>query len=54
VGLDVVDGDLRISSNYSSSGLPNATHTESFVALPFTTNSSLAASSSTAVTTAPV
>ena len=36
LGLDIADGDLKISANYSSSGLVNATHAELFVALPST------------------
>lgn len=56
LGLDLADGDLRFSSNYSSPGLANATHTEPFVALPSSTSSSVgsstASSANATVTTA--
>ena len=54
LGLDLADGDLRLYANYSSSGLPNATHTEPFVALPSSTSSAAASSSTVAATSAPV
>jgi hypothetical protein len=44
LGLDLADGDLRFTSNYSSPGLANATHTEPFVALPSSTSSSVGSS----------
>ncbi|KAH7417353.1 carboxypeptidase-like protein S1 [Cadophora sp. MPI-SDFR-AT-0126] len=39
LGLDVADGNLRISANYTTTGTANSTHTESFVALPSTSSS---------------
>jgi hypothetical protein len=53
LGLDLADGDLKLSSNYSSIGGANATHTEPFVALPSTTSSAAASSSSAATTGSP-
>lgn len=52
LGLDVATGNLRFGGNYSTNGLPNATHTESFVALPTSTSSAGSSSSSVLVTTA--
>ncbi|PVH85828.1 peptidase S10, serine carboxypeptidase [Cadophora sp. DSE1049] len=56
LGLDLADGNLRISANYTTTGTANATHTESFVALPSTSSSqasgtSMMNSSAAAVTT---
>lgn len=44
LGLDLADGDLRLTDTYSSPGPANATHTEPFVALPSNTGSALASS----------
>ena len=53
LGVDLAGGNLRINGNYSSPGIANATHTESFVALPSSTSSAVASSSSAATTGAP-
>ncbi|TKA46311.1 hypothetical protein B0A49_12164, partial [Cryomyces minteri] len=37
--LDIATGSLPVTSNLTSTGLANATHTEPFVALPSTTSS---------------
>ncbi|CZR50976.1 related to carboxypeptidase [Phialocephala subalpina] len=46
LGLDLADGDLRFSANFSSPGIANATHIESFVPLPSSTSSTVASSTS--------
>lgn len=53
LGLDLADGNLRFNSNYSSTGTANATHTESYVALPSSTSSAASSSSSASTTEAP-
>jgi hypothetical protein len=53
LGVDLASGDLKFNSNYSSSGIANATHTEPFVALTSSTSSAVASSSSAAMTGAP-
>lgn len=45
LGLDLADGNLRISANYTTVGTANSTHTESFVALPSTSSSQASGSS---------
>ena len=52
LGLDIASGTAKISGNFSSSGLPNATHTESFVPLPSTSSSAVTSSSSAVATQA--
>lgn len=52
LGLDVATGNLRFGGNYSTNGLPNATHTESFVPLPSTASSVGSSISSVIATTA--
>ncbi|KAH6709195.1 carboxypeptidase-like protein S1 [Leptodontidium sp. MPI-SDFR-AT-0119] len=53
LGLDLADGDLKISANYSSTGTANSTHTESFVALPSMTSSQASGTSTWSSTAAP-
>ena len=47
--VNVADGTEVITANLTSSGPPNATHTESFVSLPPTNSASLAAWSSSII-----
>ncbi|KAI9753022.1 MAG: hypothetical protein M4579_005364 [Chaenotheca gracillima] len=47
----LADGSETVTANYSSPGLPNATHTESFVALPSSTSSAAASGSASASAT---
>jgi len=44
--LNIADGSVPVTANYSTSGEASATHTEPFVPLPVSTSSSVAASSS--------
>lgn len=53
LGIDLPTGDLRFNGKYSSTGIANATHTESFVALPSSTSSAAASSDSAATTGTP-
>ncbi|OCL09502.1 hypothetical protein AOQ84DRAFT_316840 [Glonium stellatum] len=46
--LNIADGSVPVTANYSTSGEASATHTEPFVPLPSSTSSSVAASSSAA------
>jgi carboxypeptidase D len=46
--LNIADGSVPVTANYSTSGEANATHTEPFVPLPASTSGSVAASSSAA------
>lgn len=46
--LNIADGSVPVTANYSTSGETSATHTEPFVPLPASTSSSVAASSSAA------
>lgn len=47
--LNVADGTVPVTANLTSTGPPNATHTESFVSLPPTNSASLAAWSSSVI-----
>ena len=47
--FDIADGLEKVTANLTSSGGPNATHTESFVALPSSTSSSASSSASAGV-----
>jgi len=53
-GLNIADGTIKITGNYSTSGFANATHTEPFVPLPSTSSEAAAATSSPATTAAVV
>ncbi|KAF4627156.1 hypothetical protein G7Y89_g11002 [Cudoniella acicularis] len=51
-GRNVADGKTKLTGNYSSPGIANATHTESFVPLPTSTSASASGSSSSATAAA--
>ena len=52
--LNIADGSVPVTANYSTSGEASATHTEPFVPLPASTSSSVAASSSAASAPEPI
>lgn len=47
---NIADGTEMVTANLTSYGTPNATHTESFVALPSTSTASASASASASTT----
>lgn len=52
--MNIADGTLPVTESLSSSGGPNATHTEPFVALPSSTSSTAPSGSANAFVAVPM